>query len=297
MDKATPREGNALRAFRFAPSPNGYLHLGHAYSALLNQRLAEEFGGRLLLRIEDIDPERSRPEFEAAMLEDLAWLGLRWEEPPRRQSEHLADYAAALDALRRRDLAYPCFCSRADISRACAASPGWPRDPDGSPLYPQTCRNLSENARDEQIAAGAKFSLRLDMAKALSATEAPLTYLEFHEGRAWSIVNAEPEKWGDALIGRRDTPASYHIACTLDDHLQGVTDVVRGADLEAATSLHRLLQALLGLQTPDYRHHRLVLDEQGGKLSKSRFAVSLRDLRAQGETPGSLRTRLAKLMA
>jgi glutamyl-Q tRNA(Asp) synthetase len=301
QDVAGAVGAGARRVFRFAPSPNGYLHLGHAYSALLNQRLARECGGRLLIRIEDIDRERSRPHFEAALLDDLAWLGLDWEKPPRRQSAHMAEYRAALEDLSRRGLAYPCFCSRAEIAEVCAAgaassSQPWPRDPDGSPLYPGTCRALTPAERAARLAAGARFSLRLDMARALAEIAAPLTYREFHEGRAGAMVAADPARWGDALVGRRDVPASYHIACTLDDHAQGVTDIVRGADLEAATGLHRLLQALLGLRTPDYRHHRLVMDEQGRKLSKSLWATSLRELRAGGAAPASVRERLAQIM-
>jgi glutamyl-Q tRNA(Asp) synthetase len=284
------------RSFRFAPSPNGYLHLGHAYSALLNRQIAREREGRLLIRIEDIDPERSRPHFEAALLEDLAWLGLEWEQPPRRQSEHLCEYRAVLEELKRRGLAYPCFCSRTEVVVRCAVEKAWPRDPDGSLLYPGTCRGLSRAEREARIAAGARFSLRLDMAKAIQGVEAPLTYPECHEERESVAVAVDPARWGDALIGRRDVPASYHIACTIDDEIQGVTDVVRGVDLEAATSLHRLLQSLLGLKTPVYRHHRLVLDEVGHKLAKSRSAVSLRDLRAQGVTPKEVRQRLARAM-
>jgi glutamyl-Q tRNA(Asp) synthetase len=282
--------------FRFAPSPNGYLHLGHAYSALLNQQLALESGGRLLIRIEDIDPERSRPHFEAAMFDDLAWLGLTWEKPPRRQSEHLLEYRSALDDLTRRELAYPCFCSRTEISEACGLHSDWPRDPDGSPHYPGTCRHLSPEERRSRVAAGEPFSLRLGMTRAMENVTEILTYSEYHEGLESIIVAADPTLWGDALIGRRDVSASYHLACVLDDHLQGVTDIVRGDDLEAATSLHRLLQALLDLRTPVYRHHRVVKDEQGRKLSKSRSAVSLQELRAQGATPASLRLRLGRLM-
>lgn len=289
-------DGKEARVFRFAPSPNGYLHLGHAYSALLNQRLADETGGRLLLRIEDIDPERSRPVFEAAIGEDLTWLGLRWEQKPRRQSDHMAEYRAALEQLTRRSLAYPCFCSRAEIAEACARGTNFPRDPDSAPLYPGTCRDLSPDERARKISGGARFSLRLDMAKALAEIAAPLTFREFHESRDGVAVVAEPALWGDALIGRRDAPASYHLACVLDDGLQGVTDVVRGADLETATGLHRLLQALLGLGAPDYHHHRLVLDEQGRKLAKSKSALPLRRLRAAGATPESLRALLARTM-
>jgi glutamyl-Q tRNA(Asp) synthetase len=282
--------------FRFAPSPNGYLHLGHAFSALLNLKLARAHHARLLLRIEDIDPERSRRHFEAALMEDLNWLGFHWDKPPRRQSEHLADYAAALDGLVERGLAYPCFCSRSDIARACAEKTDWPRDPDGASLYPGLCRALLPSERDARIASGARFSLRLDMAKAVAAIRGPLTYREFHEGEDGLAVVAAPELWGDVLIGRRDVAASYHIACVLDDAAQGVTDIVRGADLEAATGLHRLLQALLGLKTPDYRHHRLVLDGEGRKLSKSKSSLCLRDLRAQGASPAGIRGELGRLM-
>ncbi len=281
---------------RFAPSPNGYLHLGHAYSALLNQLFAEKSGGRLLLRIEDIDPERSRRHFETALLEDLGWLGLVWEDPPRRQSAHMSDYRAALDELSRRGLAYPCFCSRAEIVQAWGQRTEWPRDPDGTALYPGTCRDLSPAERVSRITRGARFSLRLDMTKALAETKTQLNYREFHESDDGVVVVAEPVLWGDALIGRRDVPASYHIACIVDDDIQGVTDVVRGVDLEAATGLQRLLQALLGLKTPVYRHHRLVTDEQGRKLSKSKSAIPLRDFRTRGATPDNLRQKLARRM-
>ena len=300
QDNSVFSGGGAKPVFRFAPSPNGYLHLGHAYSALLNQQLALESAGRLLIRIEDIDPDRSRRHFETALLDDLAWLGLDWEEPPRRQSEHLTEYRSALDDLTRRGLAYPCFCSRNEIAGSCAPHSDWPRDPDGSPRYPGTCRALSPKECCSRVAAGARFSLRLDMAKAMAQVSAQvsehLTYCEFHEGLESKTVAVDPTIWGDALIGRRDVTASYHLACVLYDHLQGVTDVVRGADLEAATSLHRLLQALLDLRTPVYRHHRLVRDEQGRKLSKSKSSVSLQELRAQGATPTSLRQRLGRLM-
>jgi len=286
------------RVFRFAPSPNGHLHLGHAFSALLNQKLARAAGGRLLLRIEDIDPERSRSAFETALYEDLEWLGVTWDEAPRRQSEHLADYAAALDRLAGRGLVFPCFCSRSDIANACSESHA--RDPDGALLYPGTCRALAPDARAALIASGARFSHRLDMARALATGEAraaaPLTYREFHEGDDPIVNRAAPKAWGDALIGRRDVPASYHLACVLDDHAQGVTDVVRGVDLEKATGLHRLLQALLGLATPDYRHHRLVLDADGRKLAKSKISPSLRALRESGASPADIRAELSRRM-
>lgn len=286
------------RIFRFAPSPNGHLHLGHAFSALLNQKLARTFSGRLLLRIEDIDPERSRRAFEIALLEDLDWLGVTWDEAPRRQSEHLVDYGAALEALVGRGLAYPCFCSRSDIARAGAEKRDRQRDPDGALFYPGTCRALTAEEIAARIASGARFSLRLDVVRALASAEAraaaPLTYREFYEGDEVIEMPAAPEAWGDALIGRRDVPASYHIACVLDDHAQGVTDVVRGLDLEKATGLHRLIQALLGLKAPDYRHHRLVLDKDGRKLAKSKDSPSLRELRASGVSAADIRAELSR---
>lgn len=284
------------RVFRFAPSPNGFLHLGHAFSALFNLKSACACSGTLLLRIEDIDPERSRRLYEDALIEDLDWLGFAWSGTPRRQSDHMADYRAALENLARRGLAYPCFCSRGDIAKTCGAEPDWPRDPDGAFLYPGTCRELTAKQRKARIEGGARWSWRLEMERALRKIGAPLNYREFHEGDAGRIVAAEPSAWGDALIGRRDAPTSYHLACVLDDQAQGVTDVVRGADLEPATGLHRLLQALLGLQTPSYHHHRLVRDEQGRKLSKSKSSPSLRDLRRQGFSAAELRAELSRRM-
>ncbi len=286
----------SARVFRFAPSPNGFLHLGHAFSALFNLKLTRACGGTLLLRIEDIDRERSSRLYEDALIEDLHWLGVAWSGTPRRQSEHMVDYRAALEDLARRGLAYPCFCSRGEIAKTCSAKMDWPRDPDGAHLYPGTCRELTAAQRKDRIEDGARWSWRLDMEKALREIGAPLDYREFHEGEAGRSVAAEPSAWGDALIGRRDAPTSYHIACVLDDHAQAVTDVVRGADLEPATGLHRLLQALLGLQTPCYRHHRLLLDETGRKLSKSKSSPSLRNLRRQGLSPADIRAELSRRM-
>jgi glutamyl-Q tRNA(Asp) synthetase len=279
---------------RFAPSPNGFLHLGHAYSALMNARLARAWHGQFLLRIEDIDRERSRPQFEEAMREDLQWLGLDWPRPERRQSQHFDVFRAALDGLVARGLAYPCFCTRGAIAAKVAAD--GPRDPDGSPLYPGSCRDMPPVLRAQRIAAGEKFAVRLDMARALETITAPLTYREFLEGDTPDVMDARPALWGDAVIGRRDVPASYHLACVHDDAAQGVTDVMRGADLEAATGLHVLLQALLGLPTPDYRHHRLMLDENGAKLSKSKGSTTLRTLRAAGVTPAGVRNMLGERM-
>src|SRR3569623_1787277 len=268
--------------FRFAPSPNGYLHLGHALSALLNADMARAAGGRRLLRIEDIDATRCRPEYEAAIDEDLHWLGLAWEEPVRRQSEHFADYRAALERLGAMGLVYPSFESRAEIAALAAG-----RDPDGAPLYPGTAKTMRATARAERIASGAPYALRLDMAGALAHVSA-LTWDES------GTVAADSAAWGDVILARKDTPTSYHLAVGADDAAQGVTDVVRGRDLFHATSVHRLLQALLGLPAPRYHHHRLLLDAEGRKLSKSTQATGLRELRAQGLTPRDIR-RLAGL--
>ncbi|HMK81706.1 MAG TPA: tRNA glutamyl-Q(34) synthetase GluQRS [Xanthobacteraceae bacterium] len=279
--------------FRFAPSPNGYLHLGHALSALVNFEMARAAGGRLLLRIEDIDAARCRSEYEIAILEDLAWLGITWEQPVRRQSAHFEDYRAALRQLEALGLVYPSFESRAEIARLVAARETrghWPRDPDGTPLYPGSAKHMSADERAARIAAGEPFALRLDMnaaiarAGALTWTEVGVDRDEEHE-----TLIAKPEAWGDVVLARKETPTSYHLAVVLDDALQGVTHVVRGEDLQAATSVHRLLQALLGLAAPHYHHHRLIHDEAGHKLSKSTQATGLRALRAQGMTPQQVR--------
>jgi glutamyl-Q tRNA(Asp) synthetase len=284
--------------FRFAPSPNGYLHLGHAYSALLNFDLARETGGRFLLRIEDIDATRCRPEFEAAIYQDLAWLGISWETPVRRQSEHFAAYRAAIEQLSARGLIYPSFESRAEIARLVAqreAEAPWPRDPDGAPLYPGAAKSLSPDQRGRLIEQGAPYALRLDMAAARAQAE-NLTWNERGEGPDGErgAVVARPEAWGDVILARKETPTSYHLSVVIDDALQGVTDVVRGQDLFWSTSVHRLLQALLGISQPAYRHHRLVADSSGQKLSKSTEATGLRELRGQGATPADVR-RLAGL--
>ncbi|MGO4526854.1 tRNA glutamyl-Q(34) synthetase GluQRS [Microvirga sp. 2MCAF35] len=283
--------------FRFAPSPNGRLHLGHAYSALLNADFARRFDGRFLLRIEDIDITRCRPEFEAAIYDDLAWLGLRWEEPVRRQSEHFADYRAAFLTLKKRGGVYPCFCTRKDIAEAiaCRKAEGgepWPRDPDGAPLYPGTCRGMPDDEAERRIAAGEPHAWRLDMATLQKLVPGPLHFRRFdREGRE-DIVPAHPRRWGDAVIVRKEIPTSYHLSVVVDDALQGVTHVVRGQDLEAATDLHVLLQALLGLPTPGYHHHGLLRDPEGDKLAKSRRSKSLAELRAEGVTPQALWRRL-----
>jgi glutamyl-Q tRNA(Asp) synthetase len=275
--------------FRFAPSPNGYLHLGHAFSALLNHDLAQRAGGRLLLRIEDIDPARCRPEYEDAIYEDLGWLGVRWEAPVRRQSGHFADYRHALEKLSAQGLVYPSFESRAEIAKLVAAREAdgaWPRDPDGAPLYPGTAKQLSADERRRLIASGAPYALRLDMGAAL-ARAGELTWTEQGEGPdgETGAVAANPQAWGDVILARKETPTSYHLSVVVDDALQGVTDVVRGQDLFHATSVHRLLQRLLGLPEPAYRHHRLIRDEAGAKLAKSSGSTGLRELRAAGKTP------------
>lgn len=279
---------------RFAPSPNGRLHLGHAYSALLNARIARRLGGKLLLRIEDIDPVRSRPELIAAIRDDLAWLGLRFDGPVRRQSEHLGFYAEALARLADAGLAYPCFCSRGAIAARAAAleaegrAPG--RDPDGAPLYPGTCRGLPEAESLRRRDAGEPHTWRLDMAKALVAEPGPHGYRRCDEAGGLALpphaggeeAAADPSRWGDAVIARRDVPTSYHLAVVLDDAAQGVTHVVRGQDLEAATDLHVLLQRLLDLPSPLYHHHGLIRAEDGRKLAKSRRSEPLAALRARG---------------
>jgi glutamyl-Q tRNA(Asp) synthetase len=279
--------------FRFAPSPNGHLHLGHALSALFNFNMARAAGGRLLLRLEDIDASRCRPEFEAAIYEDLAWLGIEWEQPVRRQSEHFEDYRAALARLEAWHLTFPSFESRTEIARMVAdrdVRERWPRDPDGTPIYPGAARQLPVEERQARIAAGEPYAIRLDMEKAVEWAGA----LHWHEigsgpGGETGEIAANPAVWGDAVIGRKGTPTSYHLAVVVDDALQGVTDVVRGQDLFWSTSMHRLLQALLGLPAPVYHHHRLILDTDGRKLAKSDGSTALRALRSQGATPADIR--------
>jgi glutamyl-Q tRNA(Asp) synthetase len=279
--------------FRFAPSPNGFLHLGHARSALLNFDLARQSGGRLLLRIEDIDATRCRPEYEQAIYDDLAWLGIVWEQPVRRQSDHLALYSEAVERLTRDGLLYPAFESRAEIARLVEEKDragAWPRDPDGAPLYPGTGRILPDHERDWKERAGAPYALRLDMDAAI-ARAGPLSWTELGMGPHGETgeVPARPDQWGDVILARKDTPTSYHLSVVVDDALQGVTHVVRGQDLFWATGVHRLLQALLGLPQPLYHHHALVLDETGRKLSKSTQSTALRELRAGGATPADVR--------
>lgn len=270
---------------RFAPSPTGYLHLGHAASAMDGWRRARAAGGRFLLRIEDIDPGRCRPEFALAIQEDLTWLGLDWDGPVRVQSQHLAEYRAALDDLIRRDLLYPCYCTRADIAREITASAAAPHAPDGAPVYPGTCRTLTQRQRAERM--GQPHALRLHMERA-AARIGVLTYHEEAEG----LVRCDPAAFGDVVLARKDAPASYHLCVTHDDALQGVTLITRGADLKTATHVHRLLQALLGWAEPAYAHHALLTDASGRRLAKRDGAVALRALRAAGLTASEVRAMI-----
>jgi glutamyl-Q tRNA(Asp) synthetase len=297
ISRVQPRNQNleimSTPVFRFAPSPNGYLHLGHALSALINFETARANGGRFLLRIEDIDATRSRPHYEQAIYEDLAWLGIAWEEPVRRQSEHFEDYRAALGRIEALGLIYPSFESRSQIARLVAERERrarWPRDPDGAPHYPGGARSLSRCERARRMQSGAPYALRIDIAAAMART-GPLTWSETGAGPGGEIgsVAAAPEIWGDAVLGRKEVPTSYHLSVVVDDARQGVTHIVRGRDLFWATSIHRLLQSLLGLAAPSYCHHRLILGADGGKLSKSTRATGLRALRQAGAGPADIR--------
>lgn len=285
----------SLKTFRFAPSPNGELHLGHAYSAMLNQKLAQAEDSHLLLRIEDIDTARCTPAFEAGIFRDLDWLGIGREKPARRQSEHFGEYEALLDRLIREELVYPAFMSRGEIRAFIAEreqrGENWPRDPDGVPLYPGIDKELSQKARKQRIADGAPFAWRLDGEAATARIGRKLSWLEYtDEGlTATNELEALPQQWGDVIVARRDLPTSYHLAVVADDALQGVSHVVRGRDLFLATSVQRLLQELLGLPQPAYFHHRLILGPDGRKLSKSLADTSLSALRAGGATPDAIK--------
>lgn len=271
---------------RFAPSPTGHLHLGHAHSALFGWRTAMAEGGRFLLRIEDIDRQRCRPEFEPDLLEDLFWLGLDWELPVRRQSDHFDDYRAALARLDGLGVLYPCFCTRKDIAAEIARAGHAPHGPDG-PLYPGTCRALAPELRAARIAAGEAYAIRIDLAAAMAQTGP----LHWHDrARGWQ--QATPELLGDTVLARKDTPTSYHLSVTVDDHLQGVSLVTRGEDLFFATHLHRLLQALLGFDPPDHHHHGLLRNAAGERLAKRDRAQTLRSMREAGMDPAEVR-RLA----
>ena len=284
-----------LLTFRFAPSPNGELHLGHAYSALLNRKLAKATGGRLLLRIEDIDTTRCTPEFEAGIFRDLRWLGLDWEEPVRRQSEHFAVYEAALNRLIAEQLVYPAFMSRGDIRAFIADSEKrgrhWPRDPDGVPHYPAQDKALPMKERKRRIAENAPFAWRLDIDAALARAGRDLAWTEFTDETlvATRLVEARPQDWGDVIVARREIPTSYHLAVVVDDALQEISHVVRGKDLFSATGVQRLLQEILGLSQPSYFHHRLILGPDGRKLSKSLGDSGLAAQREAGAQPDEIR--------
>ena len=277
---------------RFAPSPSGLLHIGHAWSALMGWRAARaEPGGRFLLRIEDIDGPRCRPEYEQAILDDLTWLGLTWDGPVRRQSDHLADYSAALDRLEDEGLVYPCFCTRRQIRDEVQASARAPHGPLGL-IYPGTCRPLNDDQRQRRIEAGESYALRLDMAKAAART-GPLFWREKTEGE----VAVDPMANGDVVVARKETAASYHLTVTVDDHIQGVTLVNRGRDLYHATPIHRMLQALLGYEAPDYDHHGLLLDADGKRFAKRDRAVTIQALREAGHTPDAVIAMAERLAA
>lgn len=269
---------------RFAPSPTGYLHLGHGFAALTAWRAARAAGGRFLVRLEDIDRGRCRPAFAAAVAEDLAWLGLEWDGPIRMQSAHLPAYQAVLSSLAGRGLIYPCFCTRAEIAREVAEAAGAPQGPDGA-RYPGTCRRLSDSERNARMAAGRPYALRLDVATARHCVGGALDFVEQGEG----VIACDPARFGDVVLARKDTPTSYHLCVTHDDALQGVTLVTRGLDLKPATDIHRLLQALMGWPAPHYAHHRLLRDAAGQRLAKRDRAVTLRDLRAQGRSAAEVR--------
>lgn len=270
---------------RFAPSPNGFLHLGHALSALVTWDAAVKLGGIAHLRIEDIDVQRCKPEFTEAIFEDLRWLGLDWPEPVLVQSERFALYAEAANRLRNMDLLYPCFCTRSEIAEHAAGA-----DPDGAPLYPGTCRHLSNHERIERLERGDPVQFRLDTGRATSMT-GMLTYTVVGPTvlDRPTIRDARPKRWSDVVLQRKDAPTSYHLSVVVDDAAQGITHVTRGRDLEAATDIHVLLQMLLGVASPVYFFHRLLLGDDGAKLSKSKGSQSLRELRAQGWTAEDVR--------
>jgi glutamyl-Q tRNA(Asp) synthetase len=275
--------------FRFAPSPNGRLHLGHALSALLNAEAARRTGGRFLLRIEDIDPSRAIEAHVAGVLNDVAWLGLAWEQPVHRQSEHMAAYREAFTRLKAAGLVYPCFATRGEITAAVATKSDWPCDPDGAPLYPGLWRGAAPGAVAAAHAAIGAPAWRLDMTKALAAlASGPLSWTETGAGLHETIA-ADCAAWGDVVLLRKEVPTSYHLSVVVDDARQGITHVVRGRDLYHATSVHVLLQRLLGLPSPLYHHHRLILGPDGRKLSKSRGSESLHTLRTAGATPDDVR--------
>ena len=291
-----PANGAARPIVRFAPSPNGPLHLGHALSALLNFDMAQSLGGRFLVRIEDIDLARTREEHITGIFDDLAWLGVTWEEPVLRQSEHFTTYQAAAHTLVKLGLLYPCFATRTEIAGASTHAPS-AHDPDGAPLYPGLHKRLAKEEIAARMARNEPFALRLDMDQALDVLELRtnarrVTFTELDDDGTPHEIEADPAVWGDAVIVRKDTPTSYHLACVVDDARQDITHVVRGQDLYAATGLHRLLQVLLGIHPPVYHHHRLLVGPDGRKLAKSAGARALAELRAEGVDPTEVRARV-----
>lgn len=280
---------------RFAPSPNGPLHLGHALSAFMNADMARENHGRFLLRIEDIDQTRCTPQFEQDIYDDLSWLGLSWEQPVRRQSQHFDEYRMSLEKLVAMDLAYPAFLTRGEVKAIVKASEAdgtpWPRDPDGAQHYPDIDKQRTLAERQNRMASKTPFAWRLSMQKAIAQLDEPLFWDEFGTGQHHPI-KADPAQWGDIVLSRSDAPSSYHLSVVVDDALQGITDVVRGMDLYHSTAIHRLLQQLLNLPSPRYHHHRLILGEDGRKLSKSEGSTGLAALRAEGKTPSDIRRQL-----
>jgi glutamyl-Q tRNA(Asp) synthetase len=278
-----PSEGEPPHVTRLAPSPTGYLHLGHAYSALFAFEAARMSGGRFLLRIEDIDRQRCRPEFEQGILEDLRWIGIDWDGPVRRQSDHLDVYRSALEELQRLGVIYPCFCSRKQIRVEVEHAGRAPHGPSGEALYPGICRHLDPAESAWRIRNGEPYALRLDIEKSLART-GPLIWEDCRAG----VIEADPASLGDVVLARKDVPTSYHLAVTVDDHLQGVTLITRGEDLFHATHIHRLLQALLGLRTPRYYHHNLIADSSGQRLAKRNRAITLRHLRDCRRTPDDI---------
>jgi glutamyl-Q tRNA(Asp) synthetase len=268
---------------RFAPSPTGYLHLGHVRSALAGWRAARAAGGRFLLRLEDIDRDRCRDEYAVSILEDLSWLGIDWDGPVRRQSEHFDDYRHALEELEVQSVLYQCFCTRREIQAEIARAGGAPQGEIG-PTYPGTCRRLDRHDRLAQQRAGLDFALRLDIARALALTDR-LEWIEEGSGEPHRVIAAAAAAFGDVVLARKDIPTSYHLAVTVDDGIQGVTLVTRGQDLAPATNIHRVLQALLGLPTPQYRHHPLLTDSSGRRLAKRDHAQTIRAMRAGGMHP------------
>ncbi|MFK0383458.1 tRNA glutamyl-Q(34) synthetase GluQRS [Agrobacterium sp. NPDC090273] len=291
-EETMPSPARQKPVYRFAPSPNGPLHLGHAFSAFLNHDMALEAGGRFLLRIEDIDRTRCTPDFEEAIYDDLHWLGLDWEQPVRRQSEHFDEYRRALENLINAGLAYPAFLSRGETKALVRAHEEdgkiWPRDPDGAPHYPSIDRERSTTDRAALLSSGRQIAWRLDMKKAIETAGASLFWRESGDGETGEIA-VDPAVWGDIILSRSDAPSSYHLSVVLDDALQGITHVVRGMDLFFATAIHRLLQQLLDLPAPLYHHHRLILGSDGRKLSKSEGSTGLAALKTAGATAADIR--------